>query len=318
MTQRRALITGVAGQAGAALSELLLSEGYKVFGLVRRTSKPQPVVEGVQVIYGDLTDQGSLNRAVLESSPSEVYNLGAQSFVGGSWAFPVSTADITGVGAIRMLEALRLCNPHARYFQASSSEMLGNHSGIANEQTPFAPRSPYGVAKLMAHYATINYRESYDMFACAGILMNYEGPRRGVEFVTRKITKAVARIHLGLQDKIRLGNLEAKRDWGHARDAVRSMYLMLQQDEPKEYVIATGVTRSIREFLDAAFAEVDIYDWEPLVVVDPQFYRPAEIDALCGDASLAKKELGWEPTISFEELVHEMVVSDLKIEGKNK
>lgn len=318
--RKRALITGVTGQDGSYLAELLLDEGYTVFGLVRRTSKPN--YENIQhlldnpfdfrLIYGDLTDQGSINRAFLESTPDEVYNLGAQSFVGGSWDYPVSTADITGLGALRLLEAIRQFNPRCKYYQASSSEMFGNQGGLLNEDSPLMPRSPYGSAKVFAHNTTINYRESFGIFACSGILFNHESPRRGLEFVTRKITDAVARIKLGLSDCVYLGNLDASRDWGDARDYVAAMWLMLQQDSPDDYVIATGTSHTIRTFLADAFSYVGIEEWESYVKIDPAFYRPAEIDVLLGDSTKAHDILGWKPTISFEQMIEEMVDKDLR------
>lgn len=317
-TKRRALITGVSGQDGSYLADFLLTKGYEVFGLVRRTSKPS--LENAQhlaadpnfhVIYGDLTDQGSINRAILESTPDEVYNLGAQSFVGGSWQYPVSTADITGMGTLRMLEALRQLNPKARFYQASSSEMFGNQDAALNENSVFKPRSPYGSAKAFAHHTTVNYRESFGMFAVCGILFNHESPRRGIEFVTRKITDAATNIKLGNQDKLYLGNIEARRDWGDARDYVRAMWLMLQQDTPDDFVIATGKNYSIKDFLDRAFSAVGL-DWHQYVEVDPAFYRPAELNSLVGDASKAKEVLGWEPAISFQQMIGDMIDADLE------
>lgn len=315
---KRALITGVTGQDGSYLADFLLEKGYEVFGLIRRTSKPN--LENIEhlighdnfrLLYGDLTDQGSINRAILEATPDEVYNLGAQSFVGGSWEYPVTTADITGIGPLRILEALRQFNPKARYYQASSSEMFGNQGGVLNEDSVLAPRSPYGSAKAFAHYTTVNYRESYGMHASCGILFNHESPRRGVEFVTRKITDGVARIATGKQKTLKLGNIDAKRDWGDARDYVRAMWLMLQQDEPDNYVIATGHTHSIRLLLDVAFLYAGM-EWEKYVEIDPSFFRPAEINVLLGDYTKAHKKLGWEPEINFAKMVKDMVDADLE------
>lgn len=317
--KKRALVTGISGQDGSYLADFLLAKGYEVYGLVRRTSTP--IDENYRhnldnpnfhVIYGDLTDQGSINRAMVEALPDECYNLASQSFVKGSWDYPVSTADITGVGPLRLLEAIRQFNPKCKFYQASTSEMFGNQGGTLNEFSPLAPRSPYGVAKVFAHHTAINYRESYGIFAACGILFNHESPRRGLEFVTRKITDAVSKIALGKQDKILLGNLDAKRDWGDSRDYVRAMWLMLQEDQPTEYVVATNTAYSIRDFLDLAFAEVDIYDWDKYVGVDQRFMRPAEIDVLLGDYSKARTLLKWEPEISLKQMVHDMVEADLE------
>jgi|SRR5688572_24350691 len=299
---KRALITGVTGQDGRYLAELLLEKGYRVFGLVRRTAQEvRNVPVGVEVIWGDLTDQGSINKAVIETVPDEVYNLGAQSFVGGSWTYPVSTADITGLGALRVLEALRLHNPKAKFYQASSSEMFGNQSGLMDENSPFKPRSPYGFAKVFAHHAAVNYRESYGMFTSCGILFNHESPRRGKEFVTQKIIQGIK------AGKLELGNTEARRDWGYAKEYVEAMWLMLQQDEPDDYVIATGVSHSVQDFLDMALeksgASVDLK-------VDPSLFRPAEINNLTGDASKAKEKLGWEPKVDLPELIRIMLYED--------
>ncbi|MHA3700959.1 GDP-mannose 4,6-dehydratase [Jatrophihabitans sp. YIM 134969] len=317
----RALITGVTGQDGLYLSELLLSKGYEVYGLVRGQNNPkramvERLLPDVKVLTGDLTDLPSLLRALGEAQPEEVYNLGAVSFVAYSWENARLTSDVTGLGVLNLLDAVRL---HAgddiskvRYYQASSSEMFGKVQQVPqSEATLLWPRSPYGVAKVYGHYMTINYRESYGMHASSGILFNHESPRRGPEFVTRKISQAVARISLGLQDKIALGNLDAKRDWGFAGDYVDAMWRMLQQPEGDDYVVATGETHSIREYLDIAFARVGIDDWEPYVFQDPRFLRPAEVDLLIGDASKAKEKLDWEPTISFRELVEMMVDSDV-------
>jgi GDPmannose 4,6-dehydratase len=315
---KRALITGVTGQDGSYLADFLLERDYEVFGLVRRTSKPN--TENIthlmgnprfHVLYGDLTDQGSINRAILEATPDEVYNLAAQSFVGGSWDYPVSTGDITGLGPLRLLEALRQFNPKARYYQASSSEMFGNQGGLLNEESVLAPRSPYGSAKAFAHYTTVNYRESYGMHASCGILFNHESPRRGIEFVTRKITDGVAKIKLGQQKTLKLGNIEAKRDWGDARDYVYAMWLMLQQDEPDNYVIATGHTHSIKVLLDLAFRYASM-EWEKHVEIDKSFFRPAEINVLIGDSTKARDKLGWEPQITFQQMVRDMLDADLE------
>lgn len=315
---KRALITGVTGQDGSYLADLLLEKDYEVFGLIRRTSKPN--LENIShlmdhphfhLLYGDLTDQGSINRAILESTPDEVYNLAAQSFVGGSWDYPVSTADITGLGPLRILEALRQFNPKAKFYQASSSEMYGNQGSMLDENSPLAPRSPYGSAKAFAHYTTINYKESYGIFACCGILFNHESPRRGVEFVTRKITDAVAKIKLGKQTSLELGNIAAKRDWGDARDYVRAMWLMLQQPTPDTYVIATGQNYSIKNFLGLAFNEVGL-DWGKYVKTDPSLYRPADIETLIGDAAKAREILGWKPEINIKQMVADMIAADLE------
>ena len=317
----RALITGVTGQDGLYLSELLLSKGYEVYGLVRGQNNPkramvEELLPDVKVLTGDLTDLPSLLRALGEAQPDEVYNLGAVSFVAYSWENARLTSDVTGLGVLNLLDAVRL---HAgndlskvRYYQASSSEMFGKVQQVPqSEATLLWPRSPYGVAKVYGHYMTINYRESYGMHASSGILFNHESPRRGPEFVTRKISRAVARISLGLQDTIALGNLDAKRDWGFAGDYVDAMWRMLQQDEADDYVVATGETHSIREYLDIAFQRVGIDDWEPYVFQDPRFMRPAEVDLLVGDASKAKEALGWTATVSFPELVAMMVDADL-------
>jgi GDPmannose 4,6-dehydratase len=316
--KNRALITGVTGQDGSYLADFLLEKDYEVFGLIRRTSKPN--VENIahlkdnpnfHLLYGDLTDQGSINRAVLEATPDEVYNLAAQSFVGGSWEYPVSTADITGLGPLRILEALRQFNPKAKFYQASSSEMYGNRGGMLDENSPLSPRSPYGSAKAFAHYTTINYRESYGIHASCGILFNHESPRRGVEFVTRKITDGVAKIALGKQKKIQLGNIAAKRDWGDARDYVRAMWLMLQQPSPDIYVISTGQSYSIKNFLGLAFNEAGL-NWADHVEVDKSLYRPADIDVLIGDSAKAKEILGWKPEIGLKEMIKDMLKADME------
>lgn len=315
--KKRALITGINGMDGSHLADLLLDKGYEVFGVERRSSVKNRTntshLEGkVNFLNGDLTDQNSLVRCLKHSQPNEVYNLAAQSFVGESWNTPEQTSDVTGLGTLRILEAVREFDESVRFYQASSSEMFGRMvENPANENTPFYPRSPYGVSKLYAHWITKNYRESYGMFNCSGILFNHESERRGLEFVTRKITDAVARIHLGLSDHVSLGNLDAKRDWGYAPDYVEAMWLMLQQEEPGDYVIATGETHSIKEFLTLAFNHVGINNWEKYVKQDPRFMRPAEVDVLRGDASKAERDLGWKSRTSFEELVQTMVESDI-------
>ena len=314
---KTALITGITGQDGSYLAELLLSEGYRVVGMTRRTStdvheRIQHIVDDIEFVSGDLLDQSSITSIVASVKPDEVYNLAAQSFVPTSWGQPVLTGEFTALGVTRVLEAIRTVNPRIRFYQASSSEMFGKVQAVPqNEDTPFYPRSPYGVAKLYGHWITINYRESYDLFAVSGILFNHESSRRGKEFVTRKITDGVARIKLGLAKELRLGNLEARRDWGFAGDYVRAMWLMLQQAAPDDFVIATGATRSVGEFVRAAFERVDL-NWERYVVVDPRFYRPAEVDVLVGDAGKARDVLGWEPETSFERLVETMVQADLE------
>ena len=316
---RRALITGINGMDGSHLADLLLEKGYEVFGMERRTSSPNrrnsKHLEGkITFLTGDLTDQNSLRRCLVKSNPHEVYNLAAQSFVGESWNTPEQTGDVTGLGALRMLEAIREYGRDIRYYQASTSELYGRMvENPAKETTPFYPRSPYGVAKLYGHWITKNYRESYEMFNVSGILFNHESERRGVEFVTRKITDGVARIHLGLEDYITLGNLDAKRDWGYSPDYVESMWMMLQQDEPDDYVIATGKEHTIREFLDAAFTAVDITDWEKYVLQDERYMRPAEVAVLVGDSTKAREKLGWTPTTPFEEMVRRMVKNDIKL-----
>ena len=322
---KKALITGITGQDGSYLAELLLSKGYKVYGLVRRLSTPnleniKHIYDQVQLIPGDLLDQGSLTDAIKESEADEIYNLAAQSFVKASWSQPVLTGEFTGLGVTRMLEAIRTVNPKARFYQASSSEMFGKVVETPQKETTrFHPRSPYGVAKVYGHYITLNYRESYDIFACSGILFNHESPRRGIEFVTRKITDAVARISLGKQDKLELGNLDAKRDWGFAGDYVEAMWRMLQQDKPDDYVIATGENHSVKEFVQEAFKVVGIDNWEKYVNYDnPLHLRPAEVDYLIGDYSKAKDKLGWTPKTSFKQLVEMMVKADLEREKENK
>ncbi len=314
--KKTALVTGITGQDGSYLAELLLREGYRVVGMTRRTStdvheRIQHLVDDVEFVSGDLLDQSSMTAIVARVQPDEVYNLAAQSFVPTSWDQPVLTGEFTALGVTRVLEAIRSANPRIRFYQASSSEMFGKVQAVPqDESTPFYPRSPYGVAKLYGHWITINYRESYDLYAVSGILFNHESERRGKEFVTRKITDGVARIKLGLAKELRLGNLDARRDWGFAGDYVRAMWLMLQQPQPDDYVVATGITRSVGEFVRAAFAVAEL-DWERYVVIDPRFYRPAEVDLLVGDPAKAKTHLGWEPEYSFERLVESMVVADL-------
>ncbi|MBB6692867.1 GDP-mannose 4,6-dehydratase [Cohnella xylanilytica] len=314
---RRALITGITGQDGSYLAEFLLSKGYKVYGLRRRTSTPnyenlEAVKDDIEWLSGDLTDLASLIGAVHLSEPHEVYNLAAQSFVETSWPQPLLTGQITALGVTNLLEAVRIVQPTARFYQASSSEMFGKVVETPQkETTPFYPRSPYGASKVYGHWITVNYRESFDMFACSGILFNHESPRRGIEFVTRKVTDAVARIKLGVQDKLRMGNLEAKRDWGFAGDYVKAMWLMLQQEAAEDYVIATGETRTVRELLQIAFHYVGL-NYEDYVTIDPKLFRPAEVDLLLGDCHKAKTKLGWKPEVSFEEMIRMMVDSDLR------
>jgi len=316
---KTALITGINGMDGSHLADFLLEKGYKVYGVERRASNRNRVntehlVGKVTFLQGDLLDQNSLFRCLKESNPDEIYNLGAQSFVGESWNTPEHTSEVTALGVLRMLEAIREFNPKIKFYQASSSEMFGRMvENPSKETTPFYPRSPYGVAKLYGHWITKNYRESYDMFACSGILFNHESERRGIEFVTRKITDGVAKIHLGLADTIALGNLDAERDWGYAPDYVEAMWLMLQQDTPDDYVIATNKKYSVREFLTEAFKVVGIEDWSSYVVQDPRYMRPAEVDVLLGDYSKAKQNLGWSPKTSFKDLVRIMVENDINL-----
>lgn len=311
-----ALITGITGQDGSYLAELLLSKGYQVVGMVRRSStvnfeRIEHLLDNITVLQGDLQDQGSLLSLLEEYKPTEIYNLAAQSFVPTSWGQPALTGDVTGLGVTRMLEAIRFVNPKIRFYQASSSEMFGKVLEVPQrEETPFYPRSPYGVAKVYGHWITVNYRESFDIFATSGILFNHESPRRGLEFVTRKISDTVAKIKLGKTKELRLGNLEAQRDWGFAGDYVRAMWLMLQQDQPDNYVIGTGETHSVREFCEIAFSHVDL-DYNEFVLVDERFYRPAEVDLLISDPSKAKKGLKWAPEVSFKQLVTMMVDSDI-------
>ncbi|MBA7513646.1 GDP-mannose 4,6-dehydratase [subsurface metagenome] len=314
---KKALITGITGQDGSYLAEFLLSKDYEVFGLVRRTSilnfeRIKHIQDRIELISGDLLDQNSLMNAIKESNPDEVYNLASQSFVPASWKQPVFTGEATALGVARMLEAIRAVDPKIKFYQASSSEMFGKAREVPQtEKTQFYPRSPYGVAKIYGHWITINYRESYNMFCCSGILFNHESPRRGLEFVTRKVTNTVAKIKLSLSNELRLGNLDAKRDWGFAGDYVEAMWLMLQQDEPDDYVISTGLTHSVKDLLQIAFDYINL-NWKDYVVVDPKFVRPAEVKLLLGDPSKARKKLGWKPKISFEELVRMMVDADLE------
>jgi GDPmannose 4,6-dehydratase len=314
---KAALITGITGQDGSYLAELLLNKGYEVYGLVRRLSTPNMsrishIADNIIFLEGDLTDQSSLNVAMQTSQPDEVYNLAAQSFVATSWNQPVLTGNVTGLGVTRVLDAVKHFCHDAKFYQASSSEMFGNVDEVPqNELTRFCPRSPYAIAKVYGYYTTVNYRESYDMFCCNGILFNHESPRRGIEFVTRKITDGVARIHHGLSKELRLGNLDAKRDWGYAGDYVEAMWLMLQQDEPHDYVIATGESHSVREFVEMAFSSVGL-EWQDHVKMDERFMRPAEVPELRGDASKAREGLGWKPETSFEDLVEMMVKADVE------
>jgi len=323
-SMKKALITGITGQDGSYLAEFLLEKGYTVYGLTRRTStvsneRIKHIQDKIELIQGDLLDQSSLSAALLETQPDEVYNLAAQSFVKTSWNQPVLTGEFTALGVTRMLEAIRSVNPKIKFYQASSSEMFGKVTETPQKETTrFYPRSPYGVAKVYGHYITVNYRESYDLFACSGLLFNHESPRRGLEFVTRKISHAVARIHLGKQKKLELGNLDAKRDWGFAGDYVEAMWLMLQQDIPDDYVIATGENHSVKEFVELAFRTVGITDWKQHIEPNKEEYlRPAEVDYLVGDATKARKVLRWKPKVDFKLLVEMMVTADLEIEKRN-
>ncbi|HEY8313216.1 MAG TPA: GDP-mannose 4,6-dehydratase [Candidatus Baltobacteraceae bacterium] len=315
---KTALITGVTGQDGSYLAELLLQHGYRVVGMTRRTStdvheRIAHIMDDIEFVSGDLLDQSSMTSIVASVKPDEVYNLAAQSFVPTSWNQPVLTGEFTALGVTRVLEAVRTVNPKIRFYQASSSEMFGKVTEVPQkESTPFYPRSPYGVAKVYGHWITVNYRESYDLFAVSGILFNHESPRRGKEFVTRKITDGVARIKLGLESELRLGNLDAQRDWGFAGDYVRAMWRMLQQDAPDDYVISTGRTHSVREFCRIAFEAGGLGSYEQYVKMDPRFVRPAEVDLLIGDPSKAKTQLGWNPDVSFEQLVQMMVEADIE------
>jgi GDPmannose 4,6-dehydratase len=320
---KSALITGVTGQDGTYLAEHLLAQGYTVYGLVHGQNNPrlaaiERLVPGIEFVEGDLLDQSSLIAALETCQPNEVYNLGAISFVGLSFKQAALTGEVTGLGVTRMLDAIRTVNSQIKFYQASSSEMFGKvRENPQTERTPFHPRSPYGVAKVYGHYITVNYRESYGIYACSGILFNHESPRRGMEFVTRKITNGVAKIKLGLQKQLALGNLDAQRDWGFAGDYVRAMHLMMQQDVADDFVIATGETHSVREFLELAFRHAGL-DWEEHVVSDPRFMRPAEVDLLIGDATKARTKLGWAPTVSFEELVGMMVENDIKLQERQQ
>lgn len=323
MAQKKALITGITGQDGSYLAEFLLSKNYKVYGLTRRTSTPnyeriKHLEDKIELIPGDLLDQQSLTSAVEYSDPDEIYNLAAQSFVATSWSQPVLTGEFTALGVTRMLEAVRQVKPKTKFYQASSSEMFGKVVETPQtEKTPFHPRSPYGVAKVYGHWITINYRESYDLFAVSGILFNHESPRRGLEFVTRKISNGIARIKLGQSDHITLGNLDAKRDWGFAGDYVQGMWMMLQQEKADDYVIATGENHSVEEFVRAAFEVIGESNWKKYVKISKEFMRPAEVDFLIGDASKAQKMLGWKPTVSFKNLVKVMVDTDIELLKKN-
>lgn len=317
----KALITGITGQDGSYLAELLLGKGYEVFGMVRRSSTENferiaHIKDKIALVHGDLLDQYSILSSIDQIRPDEVYNLAAQSFVPTSWRQPILTGEFDALGVTRILEAIRHIDRKIKFYQASSSEMFGRvHEVPQNENTPFYPRSPYGVAKVYGHFITVNYRESYDLFAVSGILFNHESPRRGLEFVSRKITDGAARIKLGLSDKLALGNLDAKRDWGYAGDYVRAMWMMLQHDKPDNFVIATGRNHSVRDLCKAAFSHLDL-DYNDHVTTDPEFVRPAEVDTLLGDASKAKKTLGWEPEVEFEEMVRMMVDEDMKRLGK--
>ncbi len=314
---KTALITGVTGQDGSYLAEFLLKKDYEVYGIVRRSSSSnferiKHIQDDLKLLQGDLLDQNSLIEAIERSSPDEVYNLGAQSFVPTSWNQPVLTGEFTALGVTRILEAIRLVNKKIRFYQASSSEMFGKVAEVPqNEQTVFYPRSPYGVAKLYAHWITVNYRESYDLFCCSGILFNHESPRRGLEFVTKKVSNGVARIKMGLSNELRMGNLDAKRDWGFAGDFVEAMWLMVQQDEPEDYVISTDEAHSVKELVEVAFDYVGL-NWKDYVVIDPKFVRPAEVDLLLGDSAKARNKLKWQPKVKFEELIRMMVDYDIE------
>ncbi len=318
MVKKRALITGLTGQDGSYLAEFLIEQGYEIIGMVRRTStvnfeRIQHIQDHITLVTADLLDEVSLISVLREHRPHEVYNLAAQSFVQTSWSQPVFTGEVTALGVTRLLDAVRMVDPEMRIYQASSSEMFGKVCEVPQrEETPFYPRSPYGVAKVYGHWITVNYRESYNLFACSGILFNHESPRRGLEFVTRKISYTVAKIKLGLATELRLGNMDAQRDWGYAPDYVRAMWLMLQQDTPDDYVIATGETHSVREFVELAFGHVGL-DYGDYVVQDERFMRPAEVDLLVGSAAKAQQMLGWQPTVTFAELVRIMVDADLKL-----
>lgn len=314
---KKALITGITGQDGSYLAELLLQEGYKVYGMVRRAStetfeRINHIKDRITLVQADLLDELSLIRIMKDIMPDEIYNLAAMSFVPTSWSHPILTGEFTGIGVTRVLEAMRFVCPEAKFYQASSSEMFGKVQEVPQtEKTPFYPRSPYGVSKVYGHYITVNYRESYDLFTVSGILFNHESPRRGKEFVTRKVTDAVARIKLGVQDKLMLGNLDSERDWGFAGDYVRSMYMMMQHSEPDTFVVATGETHSVKRLVEVAFERADL-SWEKHVEINPEFIRPAEVDQLLGNPAKAKKVLGWEPEVSFEQLIQMMVDADLE------
>ena len=314
---KKALITGVTGQDGSYLAEFLLSKGYEVYGMVRRTStvryeRIRHIQDKITLIQGDLGDQTSLNRAMADIMPDEVYNLAAQSFVPTSWNQPAFTGDVTALGVTRMLDSIHTVKPDTRFYQASSSEMFGKVQDVPQkEDTPFYPRSPYGVAKVYGHWITVNYRESYDMFAVSGILFNHESPRRGLEFVTRKVTYTAAKIKLGMANELRMGNVEAQRDWGFAGDYVQAMWHMLQQDSPEDYVVATGKTHSVERLLEVAFSCIDL-DWKNYYQQDERFMRPAEVDLLIGDPTKAKEELGWKPQVTFEQMIQMMVESDIE------
>jgi len=314
---KKAFITGVTGQDGSYLAEFLLEKGYKVFGMTRRTStdnleRIEHIKNKIEIVHGDLADQSSLICLLQQIQPDEIYNLASQSFVHSSWTEPITTAEFTGIGVLKMLEAMRLVCPKAKFYQASSSEMFGSAPAPQNEKTVFHPRSPYAVSKVFGHYITINYRESYGLFTCAGILFNHESPRRGLEFVTRKITDGVAKIKLGIADELRLGNLDAKRDWGFAGDYVKAMWQMLQQKEPDDFVIGTGINHSVKEFVEESFKVADIKDWKKYVKIDPKFIRPAEVMDLRADLAKAKTKLGWKPETDFKGLVKMMVEADIK------
>lgn len=317
MTPKKALITGITGQDGSYLAEFLLKQGYQVLGMVRRSStvnfdRIRTIQDHITIVQGDLLDQMSLLDILREHRPQEVYNLAAQSFVPTSWKQPVLTGEFTALGVTRMLEAIRIVDPGIRFYQASSSEMFGKVREVPqNELTPFYPRSPYGVAKVYGHWITVNYRESYNLFACSGILFNHESPRRGLEFVTHKVTYGAARIKLGLDHELHLGNLEARRDWGYAGDYVQAMWLMLQQDEPDDYVVATGETHSVQELCEVAFGYLGL-DWRQYVRCDARFFRPAEVDLLVGDSTKARTKLGWKPSVNFEQLIYMMVEADMQ------
>ncbi len=321
--KKKALITGITGQDGSYLAEFLLTKDYDIVGLVRRSSTPSltrigSILDRISLVSGDLTDESSLMSIIEKTQPDEVYNLAAQSFVPASWDQPIFTSDVTAIGVLRLLEAVRAVNPRIKFYQASSSEMFGKAQEVPQtEKTPFYPRSPYGVSKVFGHWITVNYRESYDMFACSGILFNHESPRRGFEFVTRKITRAAARIKQGLDRELFLGNLDARRDWGFAGDYVEAMWLMLQKDKPDTYVISSGQTHSVREFVDTAFKCAGL-DYREFVKVDPKFFRPAEVDILLGNPAKAERELGWKPKVSFDDLVKMMVEHDLEDGGADK